>query len=169
MNYTDKTYKEARMVAVKAHSNQSYDDIFPYEKHLDDVVDVLKRFGFSGKYIVAGYLHDTMEDNGLSFNKIKKHFGEEVAEMVYCVTDEQGRIRKEKKEKTLPKTASNPDAIILKLADRIANIQHGGKVDMYLKEYQEFKGALYLNTPADGKAMWEHLDILLGINKLETV
>ena len=74
MDYTDKTYKEARMVAVKAHSNQSYDDIFPYEKHLDDVVDVLKRFGFSGKYIVAGYLHDTMEDNGLSFNKIKKHF-----------------------------------------------------------------------------------------------
>jgi (p)ppGpp synthase/HD superfamily hydrolase len=169
MNYTDKTYKEARMVAVKAHSNQSYDEIFPYEKHLDDVVDVLKRFGFSGKYIVAGYLHDSIEDDGISYNDIKKHFGVDVAEMVYCVTDEIGRNRKEKKEKTLPKTASNPDAIILKLADRIANIQHGGKVDMYLKEYQEFKGALYLNTPADGKAMWGHLDILLGINKLETV
>lgn len=55
MTYTDKTYKEARMVAVKAHSNQSYDEIFPYEKHLDDVVDVLKRFGYSGKYIVSGF------------------------------------------------------------------------------------------------------------------
>jgi hypothetical protein len=85
------------------------------------------------------------------------------------VTDELGRNRKEKKEKTLPKTASNPDAIILKLGDRIANIEHGGKVDMYAKEYQEFKGALFLNTPADGKLMWEYLDILMGVNKLETV
>ena len=164
MNYTDKTYKEARMVGVKAHSNQSYDEIFPYEKHLDDVVDVLKRFGFSGKYIVAGYLHDAIEDDGISYNDINRHFNTEVAEMVYCVTDEVGRNRREKKEKTLPKTASNPDAIILKLADRIANIEHGGKIDMYAKEYQEFKGALYLNTPANGRAMWEHLDKLLQIN-----
>jgi (p)ppGpp synthase/HD superfamily hydrolase len=168
MNYTDKTYKEARMVAVKAHSNQSYDEIFPYEKHLDDVVDVLKRFGFSGKFIVAGYLHDSIEDDGISYNDIKKHFNTEVAEMVYCVTDELGRNRKEKKEKTLPKTASNPDAIILKLADRIANIEHGGKIDMYAKEYQEFKGALYLNTPASGRPMWEHLDKLLQINLVES-
>ena len=164
MTYTEKTYKEARMVGVKAHSNQSYDEIFPYEKHLDDVVDVLKRFGFSGKYIVAGFLHDSVEDDGISFNDINKHFGKEVAEMVYCVTDELGRNRKEKKEKTLPKTAANPDAIILKLADRIANIEHGGKIDMYAKEYQEFKGALFLNTPGDAKKMWEHLDFLLKIN-----
>jgi len=168
MMYTEKTYREARMVGVKAHSNQSYDEIFPYEKHLDDVVDVLKRFGFSGKYIVAGYLHDSIEDDGISYNDIKKHFGIEVAEMVYDVTDEQGRTRKEKKEKTLPKTSTNPDAIILKLADRIANIEHGGKIDMYAKEYQEFKGALYLNTPADGRKMWEHLDKLLKIDLVES-
>ena len=168
MNYTDKTYKEARMVAVKAHSNQSYDEIFPYEKHLDDVVDVLKRFGFSGKFIVAGYLHDAIEDDGISYNDINRHFNTEVAEMVYCVTDELGRNRREKKVKTLPKTAGNPDAIILKLADRIANIEHGGKIDMYAKEYQEFKGALYLNTPAHGRPMWEHLDKLLQINLVES-
>jgi (p)ppGpp synthase/HD superfamily hydrolase len=154
---------------VKAHSNQSYDEIFPYEKHLDDVVDVLKRFGFSGKFIVAGYLHDAIEDDGISYNDINRHFNTEVAEMVYCVTDELGRNRREKKIKTLPKTAGNPDAIILKLADRIANIEHGGKIDMYAKEYQEFKGALYLNTPASGRPMWEHLDKLLQINLVESI
>ena len=164
MTYTEKTYKEARMVSIQAHGNQTYDEIFPYHKHLDDVVDILKRFGFSGKFIVAGYLHDIIEDTSLSYNKVKRHYGIDVAEMVYCVTDELGRNREEKKIKTLPKTASNPDAIILKLADRIANIEHGGKVDMYSKEYQQFKGALYLNTPEDGKAMWEHLDFLLKIN-----
>jgi (p)ppGpp synthase/HD superfamily hydrolase len=168
MIYTDKTYKEARMVSIQAHGNQTYDEIFPYHKHLDDVVDVLKRFGFSGKFIVAGYLHDIIEDTSLSYNKVKRHYGFDVAEMVYCVTDELGRNREEKKIKTLPKTASNPDAIILKLADRIANIEHGGKVDMYAKEYEQFKGVLYLNTPEDGKAMWKHLDSLLKINLVES-
>ena len=168
MTYTEKDYKEARMVAVKLHASQSYDEVFPYEKHLDDVVDVLKRFGYSGKYIVAGYLHDILEDTGFSFNDTKKHFGIEVAEMVYCVTDELGRNRVERKEKTLPKTASNPDAIIVKLADRIANIEHGGKIDMYAKEYDQFKGVLYLNTPKDGKALWDHLEVLLKINLVES-
>lgn len=168
MDYTEKTYREARMAAVKAHSNQSYADIFPYEKHLDDVVEVLKRLGYSGKFIVAGYLHDSMEDDAISYNDLKRHFGIDVAEMVFCVTDELGRNRKEKKEKTLPKTASNPDAIIVKLADRIANIEQGGKIDMYAKEYDEFKGALFLNTPQDAKVMWNILDKLLKIDLVES-
>lgn len=154
------------MVSIKAHGTQDYDGVFPYKKHLDDVVDVLKRFGFSGKYIVAGYLHDIIEDTALSYNKVKKHFGYEVAEMVYCVTDELGRNREEKKTKTLPKTASNPDAIILKLADRIANIEHGGKVDMYRKEYEVFHQFLFARTPDGAKEMWRCLEKLL---KLETV
>jgi len=155
------------MVAVKAHSNQSYDDVYPYEKHLDDVVDVLKKFGYSGKYIVSGFLHDILEDTGFSYNDLKKHFGVEIAEIVYCVTDELGRNRVERKEKTLPKTAGNPDAIILKLADRIANIEHGGKIDMYAKEYSQFKGVLFLNTPADAKEMWNYLEKLLKLDLVE--
>ena len=169
MIYTEKDYREARLVAVRAHASQTYDEIFPYEKHLDDVVEVIKRFGYSGKYVIAAYLHDILEDTGLSYNDVKRHFGVEVAEMVYCVTDELGRNRKEKKEKTLPKTASNPDAIILKLADRIANIEHGGKIDMYAKEYQEFRGTLYLNTPDHAKKMWGYLEGILKINLVESI
>jgi len=161
MTYTKKDYREAKLVAVKAHGHQTYGEFFPYEIHLDDVVNVLIRFGFSGKYIIAGYLHDTIEDTALSYNKIKHAYGYQVAEMVYCVTDEQGRNRIEKKQKTLPKTASNPDAIILKLADRIANIERGGKIDMYVKEYDEFQDALRSVSPKDATDMWRHLDNLL--------
>jgi hypothetical protein len=56
---------------------------------------------------------------------------------------------------------SNPDAIILKLADRIANIEHGGKIDMYRKEQIDFKGSLFLSTPLDARVMWDYLDNLL--------
>lgn len=164
MLFTDKHIREARMVSIQAHGNQTYDEIYPYKKHLDDVVDVLRRFGYGGKFLIAGYLHDIIEDTSLSYNKVKRVYGLEVAEMVYCVTDELGRNREEKKRKTLPKTASNPDAIILKLGDRIANIEHGGKIDMYAKEFEQFKGALYLNTPVDARPMWDHLEVLLGLN-----
>jgi (p)ppGpp synthase/HD superfamily hydrolase len=161
MKLEDKHIREARLVAIRAHGNQSYDEIFPYEKHLDDVVDILKRFGItSAKFLISGYLHDSMEDGALSYNKIKRSFGKDVAEIVYCVTDEIGRDREEKKVKTLPKTASNPDAIIIKLADRIANIEHGGKVDMYAKEYPIFKVFLY-QPDRLSKPLWEYLDTLL--------
>ena len=161
MKYTETTYKEARMVAVKAHAGQDYDGIFPYEKHLDDVVKVLTYYGYAGKFIVAGYLHDVIEDGTVSYSDIREYFGAEIAEMVYCVTDELGRNRKERKSKTLPKTSSNKDAVVVKLADRIANIQHGGKIEMYAKEYQMFKDALY--TEDQDEVLWKHLEKLLQI------
>lgn len=160
MIYTEKHYREARLAAIRAHGNQAYDEIFPYEKHLEDVVAVAKRFGLNGKYIVACWLHDTIEDGALSYNKIKEHFGIEVAEIVYCVTDELGRNRDERKSKTLPKIASNPDAIVVKLADRIANLEHGGLSTMYKKEYVAFKDALY-TTDRVAAPMWVHLDNLV--------
>ena len=139
------------------------------------MVDVLKAFGLSGDYIIAGYLHDGMEDGPLSYNDIRKAFGIEAAEMVYCVTDELGRNRKEKKEKTLPKTKSNPKAIKIKLADRIANVRHslrmavtGGlsvdsdKMKMYKKEYPEFRSELFDSAADDvTMAMWAMLDEIM--------
>lgn len=163
MELTKKHVYEARQVAIKAHGTQDYDGIFPYEKHLDDVVEVLKKFSIvHPKYLCAGYLHDAIEDGAISYNKIKNHFGEEVAEMVFCVTDEMGRNRVEKKRKTLPKTAGNPDAVIVKLADRIANISHGGKIDMYAKEFNDFYMHLYQPDKL-AAPLWEHLKGLLKI------
>jgi len=160
-NY-DKLYKEAEMVSFLAHKGQTY-DIFPYEKHLLDVVEVLRRFGFGGDYILAGYLHDVIEDCNLSYNKIRKVFGENVAEMVLAVTDPSDvRSRKEKKERVYKKIKACPDSLIVKLADRIANVEHGIRMDnkdkfgMYVKEHAAFKEALLIEGHAVD--MWEHLD-----------
>lgn len=159
--YSDKLCEEARLVASHIHSNQTYDEIFPYVKHLADVVSILNDYNFTGKYIVAGWLHDAPEDGAISYNKIKNYFGVEVAEIVFAVTDEVGRNRKEKKEKTYPKIKANPDAIIIKLADRIANIEHGGKIDMYAKEHREFKEGIYVEGV--GESLWKRLETLLKI------
>jgi len=161
MEYNEKLLSEAIMVAIAAHGDQRYDNIFPYEKHLRDVIKVLSDNGCGFKLQICSALHDTIEDCDVSYNKIKNYFGIDVAEIVFCVTDEMGRNRKERKTKTLPKIASNPDAVIVKLADRLANIKHGGKVDMYVKEYPEFRKALkFSDTMAD--SLWAELDELMG-------
>jgi len=117
------TNKErALLVADKAHANQTY-DIYPYGYHIRQVVTIAEELGYDESIVVAAALHDTLEDTELSYNDLKKAFGVEVAEIVYCVTDELGRDRKERKEKTYPKIRSNWKAGVVKLCDRIANIQ----------------------------------------------
>jgi guanosine-3',5'-bis(diphosphate) 3'-pyrophosphohydrolase len=163
MEYNEKLLSEAIMVARAAHGDQRYDNIFPYKKHLMDVIRILSDNGCDFKLQICGALHDTIEDCNISYNDIKDYFGEDVAEIVYCVTDELGRNRTERKAKTLPKIASNSDAVIVKLADRIANIKHGGKVDMYVKEYSQFRDALK-QPDKMAEPLWDELDSIMGYN-----
>ena len=143
--------KEAAYFAIAAHGNQTYDG-YPYYYHLEEVVEILREFGFTEDvYIIAAYLHDILEDTAVSYNDIKKKFGEEVAEIDFALSDELGRNRKERKAKTLPKIAANNKAIVVKLGDRISNMRNSLKKghrmsDMYLKEYDEFKSALYISA-----------------------
>jgi len=158
--------KKAMEFGRSAHASQTYDH-FPYFKHLENVAEVLTRFGYvEPLYQVCSFLHDCLEDTATSYSDLKKEFGEEVAEVVYCMTDEMGRNRKEKKEKTLPKIRSNPDSIIVKVADRISNIEHTLKnkptndfLGMYKKEHKAFRWALYV--PGHCDPMWAYLDGLL--------
>lgn len=155
--------KQAAYMAIGAHGNQTYDG-YPYYYHLEEVVDTLKEFGYTeDKYIISGYLHDIIEDAAVSYQKLKRTFGEEIAEIVYGVTDEMGRNRTEKKAKTLIKTAQNKDSIIIKLADRLSNLRNciktkNDKIGMYKKEYSTFKAVLYIDGHAE--EMWEEMDKL---------
>lgn len=166
----------AREFAVEAHGEQMY-GVHPYVYHLDKVADVLKYFSqYNPKIaaiqmIQAAYLHDTLEDTATHYSELKEVFGEEVANLVYDVTDELGKNRRERHAKTYPKTAGNTRAVILKLADRIANVhccltdKDWKTYSMYKNEYQDFREALFRPTASvvfDGyNEMWRHLDILL--------
>ena len=158
---------KAKMFAEIAHSGQTYNEEVPYTFHLQCVVDVLGRYGeTSPEMVCAAWLHDSIEDTNKSYNDIKSRFGMEVAELVYSVTSELGRNRKERNEKTYPKLKSFPQAMLLKLADRIANVEYGaasgGKNDMYSKEFPDFFENLYQYNSEKQMMMWNHLARLLG-------
>jgi (p)ppGpp synthase/HD superfamily hydrolase len=172
MNWTD-LYEQAREVAIAAHGEQRYGDL-PYEHHLEAVVDVLERFGAKievdgmAPLLVAGWLHDVLEDTPLMREDLKAQFGPEVAELVWRVTDEPGASREDRKPATYRKTKENELAIVLKLADRIANVEEGiaarsNKLGMYRREQGEFAGILREGPQHPmAEAMWKHLDQLLS-------
>lgn len=157
--------EEARMLAYKAHQGQSY-DFWPYEKHLRDVEEILTSAGYNTNIIIAGICHDLLEDSNIGYNDLKKVFGSYVADIVYAVTDELGHNRKERKAKVYDKLKLNRVAIIVKLADRLANTLHSKRMEsnqfeMYMKEYSEFKKELFdpnedIMTRPDN--LWKQLD-----------
>jgi len=154
----------AREFALAAHNTQIYGGIYPYYKHLEDVHDILVRFMFTEEedlaILTASFLHDTIEDTATSHSDIKKIFGEEIADIVYDMSDELGRSREEKKAKTYSKTRLNHKSVILKVADRIANVtfsstQNSKHIQMYREEHNDFEKNLRIYRQVDD--MWEYL------------
>lgn len=169
----NKKHNEVINYVREMHRGQEYGDsgIHTYFYHLEAVVKVLIDYGYDDdKFIISGYLHDVVEDvEDVTNYDIAEKFGTEIGRIVYHVTDEDGENRKERKAKTLPKTAQNIDAIVVKLADRIANIEYSIYVDnntrmynLYLKEHDELKKHLYRE---EHDSMWDYIETLLNINK----
>lgn len=166
--------EKARLFAVKAHGEQKYGEFFPYEKHLRDVVEILSEIypyhelNTNHHIFASAWLHDTLEDTDITFDNLFEEFGRNVARIVLAVTDEPGKNRRERHERTYPKImVGGREAIAVKLADRIANVRHSLKYnhsmfEMYKREYPEFRKALHL--PGELKEMWSTLDVLMEHN-----
>lgn len=138
--------ERALMVAERVHFGQSY-NIYPYMYHIRQVVKIAQDLGYDEAIVISCALHDVLEDTSLSYNDIKKAFGEEVAEIVFAVTDELGRNRVERKMKTYPKIRANWKATVVKICDRVANMIHSKDYnrklfEMYQKEHDSFCDAL---------------------------
>jgi (p)ppGpp synthase/HD superfamily hydrolase len=116
----------ARVFAADKHRDQlrKYSDQ-PYTVHLDGVVRILKSFGNSEPAVLAAaYLHDTVEDTNTNIQELYEEFGEEVAELVYWLTDAEKGKRQMRKLMSAWRLGRAPwDAKIIKLADLIDNTE----------------------------------------------
>jgi (p)ppGpp synthase/HD superfamily hydrolase len=125
------------------------------------VVNVLKAVGEEDQDVLAAaWCHDLLEDTALNYNDLKGVIGERASDIVYDVTNELGKNRKERAEKTYPKIAKNPLAIRVKLADRIANMEFSkqsgsGMFEKYCKESDSFHDALMKLTPLSDDVAWD--------------
>lgn len=159
---------KAREFAVQAHGQQMYGDR-PYVVHLEHVHEVMKRYHICNTnllVLIAGWLHDVLEDTATSRTELVRNFGEEVADIVYRVSDEPGADRTERKRNTYRKIRGHLGATQVKLCDRIANVEASSdvpeKLGMYKNEHQQFKDAILVPEHKFLKDIWRHLDQLLG-------
>lgn len=147
--------KAARELATAAHASQRYGNK-PYTEHLSAVVKLLEQFAAPLDAMVAGWLHDTVEDTGVSLDQIRSEFGEHVAKLVWAVTGEGEGDRAAHSASIYRKIGDCPEAAIVKLADRIANIeacQRGDKHYLrYSREHAGFQRAVEPHVP---KRMWQ--------------
>lgn len=117
-----------------------------YIHHPIEVAELLYSTGFGEHVIIAGLLHDVLEDTKTEYTTIYAHFGEYVAELVLEVTDppkQDGENRKTRKAKVREryKTASF-EAKSIKLADIISNTRDLDSLGDFAPRFVEEKKAL---------------------------
>lgn len=149
--------ERARAFAVAAHGDQRYGSE-PYVVHLSAVRQVLRDFGYDGELALAAWLHDTVEDTAVTVEQLEQEFGPRVAALVWAVTG-IGENRKQRAASAYAKMRALPDAVTVKLADRIANSEASARgnprlLAMYREELASFTDALGEHGDA---AMWERL------------
>ena len=122
-------------VAKKAHAGQLRKTGEPYIVHPLAVKKILEEWGMDEDTIIAGILHDTVEDTSLKLDDIRKEFGESVAFLVDGVTKlSSARDGMRDIDTYLPETKDNflrlmialgddIRVLIIKLADRLHNMR----------------------------------------------
>lgn len=128
--------QQAAALAARVHAGQRYGE-HPYVHHLATVRQVLADYNLHGDLAVAARLHDTLEDTTLTREAIAAEFGDRVAALVWAVTG-VGPNRKARVADAHAKiVALGREAVLLKLADRIANVEASAPGSRHLTMYRE--------------------------------
>ncbi len=144
--------KKAQYYARKVHegTNHKYDGENYVSSHVTRVVVIAFDFLYlipEDKHdivIAACWAHDVIEDCRQTYNDVKEVLGEEVAEIVYALTNEKGKNRAERgNQKYYDGIFKTPFAPFVKVCDRTANMLHSfetksSMAKMYIKEQPDF-------------------------------
>jgi (p)ppGpp synthase/HD superfamily hydrolase len=116
--------------AAQCHDGQTRHSIStPYFEHVAAVALILDRAGFDEDVVIAGLLHDVVEDTPATFDDVAARFGAAVAEIVrHCSevkTDAQGTKRPwidRKRDHIAALSDAPPGARGVILADKLHNL-----------------------------------------------
>ncbi|MER6399228.1 MULTISPECIES: bifunctional (p)ppGpp synthetase/guanosine-3',5'-bis(diphosphate) 3'-pyrophosphohydrolase [unclassified Kitasatospora] len=134
--------EKAYAVAEKWHRGQKRKSGDPYITHPLAVATILAELGMDAATLMAGLLHDTVEDTDYGLETLRKDFGDSVALLVDGVT-KLDRVKfgeaaqAETVRKMVVAMAKDPRVLVIKLADRLHNM----RTMRYLKREKQEKKA----------------------------
>jgi (p)ppGpp synthase/HD superfamily hydrolase len=117
---------EAIEFACKAHKGQvRKGSRLPYIYHPLNVGRTLLEAGYENDIIVAGFLHDTIEDTSVTREEIASAFGERIASLVLATSEKnKSDTWENRKQETLDELATAPPEVLaISCADKLDNIR----------------------------------------------
>lgn len=128
MRYTERLEKGIRFAARK-HNGQMRKDSnpLPYFTHLMSVAVLISNATDDEDIILAGLLHDTLEDTETNGGELMEHFGERVLELVWAVTLEREvngvplDWHEQRERAFMRMQDAAPEALYVAMADKIHN------------------------------------------------
>jgi guanosine-3',5'-bis(diphosphate) 3'-pyrophosphohydrolase len=122
--------KKAYVFAARAHKGQTRRSGEPYLSHPLEVANMLADLRLDNTTLVAGLLHDVLEDTEVTAGEVRENFGPEVADLVEGVT-KISRVQEASPEvrqaetirKIILAMIGDLRVIFIKLADRIHNLK----------------------------------------------
>lgn len=111
----------------------------PYIVHPLETMQILLSMDADCSLLMAGVLHDVVEDTDTTIEMLKELFGEEVAELVGGHSEDKSKSWKERKEKDIEDTEKGaPRLQMLVMADKVSNLR-----------------SLYMDYQKIGEELWE--------------
>lgn len=135
----------------------------PYILHPLETLNILAAMKADANLMIAGVLHDTLEDTDATLNEILMTFGEDVAELVSAHTDNPTQNWMERKTAEIKASKdSAPRVKMLILADKVANLRtmHRDEMDLGDKLWDCF------SQPKE-KQSWFYSEIQEGLSELQ--
>lgn len=134
--------ERAYQVAERWHRGQKRKSGDPYITHPLAVTTILAELGMDPATLMAGLLHDTVEDTEYGLDTLRKDFGDQVALLVDGVTKlDKVKFGEAAQAETVRKMvvamAKDPRVLVIKLADRLHNM----RTMRYLKREKQEKKA----------------------------
>ncbi|WP_031048344.1 RelA/SpoT family protein, partial [Streptomyces sp. NRRL WC-3774] len=134
--------EQAYQVAERWHRGQKRKSGDPYITHPLAVTTILAELGMDPATLMAGLLHDTVEDTEYGLDQLRRDFGDSVALLVDGVTKlDKVKFGEAAQAETVRKMvvamAKDPRVLVIKLADRLHNM----RTMRYLKREKQEKKA----------------------------
>lgn len=152
--------------ATKKHSGQFRKaTAIPYILHPLEVLQILYSMRADTNLMIAGVLHDTVEDTDTTLEEIRELFGDDVATLVASNSEDKSKTWDERKQHTIDELAkANERVKMLIMADKLSNIRS------IAYDYEVMGDALWtrFNAPKEKQA-WYYDGILDALYDLQDV
>ncbi|MBB2160430.1 bifunctional (p)ppGpp synthetase/guanosine-3',5'-bis(diphosphate) 3'-pyrophosphohydrolase [Gluconacetobacter sacchari] len=158
--------RRAFAVAQEAHAGQVRDNGDPYITHPLAVASILAGFHLDPSSIATALLHDTIEDTGVSYDRLRAEFGPAVADLVDGVTKltrlelQSDRTKQaENFRKLVLAMSKDIRVLIVKLADRLHNMRTLHYVQRLDRRQRIARETMEIYAPLAGR---------IGMDKVKT-